>query len=82
MSGKGDAYRPVDRDKYARNWENIFVKKADRQPVIEQSKTPDRCPDTIDIEEQIESDRRKSAEVGGSSEEGWRKSLKSPKGNR
>ena len=49
MAGKGDRYRPVDRDKFDGNWERIF------------------------------GSRRKSAEVGGSSDRGRRKSLKSPK---
>jgi len=30
MSGKGDAYRPVDREKYESNWDRIFAKKEDR----------------------------------------------------
>jgi hypothetical protein len=84
MSGKGDAYRPVDREKYASNWDRIFAIKEDL--VTEMSphdvsvklwllkqheaqsksretldrgteKAVDRCPNTIDIEEQIEQDR-------------------------
>ena len=76
MSGKGDGYRPVDRDKFSKNWVRIFANKQDRetdsavlQPqslrqkdCVKHSKdedvtTPKRCPDTIDIEEQIEQDR-------------------------
>ena len=73
MSGKGDAYRPVDREKYESNWDRIFANKKDRKPVL-QSQSPrqkdcvkhfrnqdamasQRCPNTIDIEEQIEQDR-------------------------
>ena len=82
MSGKGDGYRPVDLEKFASNWDRIFANKVDSKTVDQEPKAPDRCPNTIDIEEQLEDDRRKSAEVGGSSDEGWRKSLKSLKGNR
>ncbi len=73
MSGKGDAYRPVDREKYESNWDRIFANKQDRKPVLlSQSlrqkdcvkhlsgdgvKASQRCPNTIDIEEQIEQDR-------------------------
>ena len=61
MSGKGDAYRPVDREKYASNWDRIFAIKEDRDrvkhPHRETEKAVDRCPNTIDIEEQIEQDR-------------------------
>jgi len=61
MSGKGDAYRPVDREKYESNWDRIFANKQDRTPVKhsekQTEKAPDRCPNTIDIEEQIEQDR-------------------------
>lgn len=61
MSGKGDGYRPVDRDKFNANWDRIFAIKEDRKPV-KHSKDDDamasqRCPNTIDIEEQIEQDR-------------------------
>jgi hypothetical protein len=52
MAGKGDRYRPVNRDKFDENWERIF------------------------------GSRRKSAEVGGSSHRGRRKSLNSLKGYR
>jgi len=96
MSGKGDAYRPTDREKFNTNWDRIFANKQDR--VIEMSPAEitaklwllkqyeaqskdrastsapsteglretfsgkdvtasQRCPDTIDIEEQIEQDR-------------------------
>ena len=73
MSGKGDAYRPVDREKYGSNWDRIFANKQDRKPVLlsqslrqkdcvkhfrnQNSTTSQRCPNTIDIEEQIEQDR-------------------------
>ena len=70
MSGKGDAYRPVDREKYASNWDRIFAIKEDRASSSVPSeeglretldrgteKAVDRCPNTIDIEEQIEQDR-------------------------
>jgi len=61
MSGKGDAYRPVDREKYASNWDRIFAIKEDRDCVKhlqnQTEKAVDRCPNTIDIEEQIEQDR-------------------------
>ena len=61
MSGKGDAYRPVDREKYASNWDRIFAIKEDRESVKHlhhgTGKAVDRCPNTIDIEEQIEQDR-------------------------
>ena len=61
MSGKGDAYRPVDREKYESNWDRIFANKQDRKPVKHLSgdgvKASQRCPNTIDIEEQIEQDR-------------------------
>ena len=61
MSGKGDAYRPVDREKYASNWDRIFAIKEDREAVKHldraTEKAVDRCPNTIDIEEQIEQDR-------------------------
>lgn len=61
MSGKGDAYRPVDREKYASNWDRIFAIKEDRDSVKhlpnQTGKAVDRCPNTIDIEEQIEQDR-------------------------
>jgi hypothetical protein len=73
MSGKGDAYRPVDREKYASNWDRIFAIKEDRDRVLhpqslrkkdcvkhlqdQTEKAVDRCPNTIDIEEQIEQDR-------------------------
>jgi len=73
MSGKGDAYRPVDREKYGSNWDRIFANKQDRKPVllsqslrqkdcVKHSRIYDamasqRCPNTIDIEEQIEQDR-------------------------
>ena len=61
MSGKGDAYRPVDREKYASNWDRIFAIKEGRDRVKhlqnQTVKAVDRCPNTIDIEEQIEQDR-------------------------
>ena len=58
MSGKGDAYRPVDREKYASNWDRIFAIKEDRETSDRGTgKAVDRCPNTIDIEEQIEQDR-------------------------
>jgi len=84
MSGKGDAYRPVDREKYESNWDRIFAIKEDREVDMSEEKTvvtmmvltpkgqesklretierwtekaSQRCPDTIDIEEQIEQDR-------------------------
>jgi hypothetical protein len=61
MSGKGDAYRPVDREKYESNWDRIFANKQDRKPVkhshIYDAMASQRCPNTIDIEEQIEQDR-------------------------
>ena len=58
MSGKGDAYRPVDREKYASNWDRIFAIKKDRETLDRGTeKAVDRCPNTIDIEEQIEQDR-------------------------
>lgn len=58
MSGKGDAYRPVDREKYASNWDRIFAIKEDRETLDRGTgKAVDRCPNTIDIEEQIEQDR-------------------------
>lgn len=61
MSGKGDAYRPVDREKYESNWDRIFANKQDRKPVkhshIYDAMASRRCPNTIDIEEQIEQDR-------------------------
>ena len=61
MSGKGDAYRPVDREKYGSNWDRIFANKQDRKPVkhphIYDAMASQRCPNTIDIEEQIEQDR-------------------------
>ena len=58
MSGKGDAYRPVDREKYASNWDRIFAIKEDRETLDRGiGKAVDRCPNTIDIEEQIEQDR-------------------------
>ena len=61
MSGKGDAYRPVDREKYASNWDRIFAIKEDRESVKHlhrgAEKAMDRCPNTIDIEEQIKQDR-------------------------
>jgi len=92
MSGKGDAYRPVDRETYESNWDRIFSNKQDREVDMSEEKTvvtmmvltpkgqesklretierwnekaSQRCPNTIDIEEQIEQDRslRKSAEV-------------------
>ena len=31
MSGKGDTPRPVDRKKWAENWERIFGKKKDER---------------------------------------------------
>ena len=61
MSGKGDAYRPVDREKFNTNWDRIFAIKEDREAVkhsrIYDAMASQRCPDTIDIEEQIEQDR-------------------------
>lgn len=96
MSGKGDTYRPVDREKFNTNWDRIFAAKEDRaiemsphdvsvklwllKQYEDQSKarastsvpsteglretfsrkdvtTSQRCPNTIDIEEQIEQDR-------------------------
>jgi len=73
MSGKGDAYRPVDREKYGSNWDRIFSNKQDRKPVLpsqshrqkdcvkhfrnQDATASQRCPNTIDIEEQIEQDR-------------------------
>jgi len=73
MSGKGGAYRPVDREKFNTNWDRIFANKQDREAVlppqslrqkdcVKHSRIYDamasqRCPDTIDIEEQIEQDR-------------------------
>ena len=73
MSGKGDAYRPVDREKYESNWDRIFANKQGRKAVllsqslqqkdcvkhlsVDGVKASQRCPDTIDIEEQIEQDR-------------------------
>jgi len=64
MSGKGDGYRPVDREKFSTNWVRIFANKQDRETDSavkhfndEDVTTPKRCPDTIDIEEQIEQDR-------------------------
>lgn len=60
MSGKGDGYRPVDREKFSTNWDRIFANKEDRESDssvkhsnIETEKAPDRCPNTIDIEEQL-----------------------------
>ena len=61
MSGKGDGYRPVDREKFSSNWDRIFANKQDRGCVkhssIQTEKAVDRCPNTIDIEEQISEDR-------------------------
>ena len=58
MSGKGDAYRPVDRKKYASNWDRIFAISKPRETLDRGTeKAVDRCPNTIDIEEQIEQDR-------------------------
>lgn len=64
MAGKGDGFRPVDRKKFDSNWDRIFSKKEDREAVLEDKNcvkhsenAPDRCPNTIDIEEQIGSDR-------------------------
>jgi hypothetical protein len=61
MSGKGDAYRPVDRKKFNTNWDRIFANKQDREAVkhsrIYDAMASQRCPNTIDIEEQIEQDR-------------------------
>ena len=61
MSGKGDAYRPVDREKYESNWDRIFANKQGRKAVkhlsVDGVKASQRCPNTIDIEEQIEQDR-------------------------
>ena len=73
MSGKGDAYRPVDREKFNTNWDRIFAIKEDREAVlasqflrqkncvkhyrIYDAMASQRCPNTIDIEEQIEQDR-------------------------
>lgn len=61
MSGKGDGYRPVDREKFSTNWDRIFSKTEDREAVKHQTeqtkKTPDRCPNTIDIEEQLNAEK-------------------------
>ena len=58
MSGKGDAYRPVDREKYESNWDRIFAIKERRETLDRGTeKAVDRCPNTIDIEEQIGQDR-------------------------
>lgn len=57
MAGKGDGFRPVDRDKFNTNWDRIFANKQDRQTVKHSQDATDRCPNTIDIEEQIEADR-------------------------
>lgn len=60
MAGKGDGFRPVDRKKFDSNWDRIFNKKEDRETdssVKHSENAPDRCPNTIDIEEQISSDR-------------------------
>ena len=61
MSGKGDAYRPVDREKYESNWDRIFANKQGRKAVkhyrIYDAMASQRCPNTTDIEEQIEQDR-------------------------
>jgi hypothetical protein len=61
MSGKGDGYRPVDREKFSTNWDRIFANKQDRKTVKhfknDDVMTSQRCPNTIDIEEQIEQDR-------------------------
>jgi nucleosome binding factor SPN SPT16 subunit len=84
MSGKGDGYRPVDREKFSSNWDRIFSKTEDckfnmspaevaskmwllkqleekSEAVKHQSeqieKAPDRCPNTIDIEEQLNAEK-------------------------
>ena len=57
MAGKGDGFRPVDRKKFNENWDRIFANKEDRKAVKHFEEAPDRCPNTIDIEEQIQSDR-------------------------
>ena len=79
MSGKGDAYRPVDLAKYASNWDRIFAIKKDRASASVSSaeglretssdgvaEVVGRCPNTIDIEEEIERQDSVKAEVGGS----------------
>lgn len=67
MSGKGDAYRPVDREKYASNWDRIFAIKKDRETSIDGvAEAVGRCPNTIDIEEEIERQDSVNAEVCGS----------------
>jgi hypothetical protein len=58
MSGKGDGYRPVDREKFSSNWDRIFSKTEDRETSSRKTeKAPDRCPNTIDIEEQLNAEK-------------------------
>ena len=67
MSGKGDAYRPVDLAKYASNWDRIFAIKKGRETSSDGvAEAVDRCPNTIDIEEEIERQDSVNAEVCGS----------------
>lgn len=58
MSGKGDGYRPVDREKFNANWVRIFANKQDRETSSQKTeKASERCQNTIDIEEQIDAEK-------------------------
>lgn len=57
MSGKGDGYRPVDREKFSTNWDRIFANKEDRETVKHSSGKTERCDKTVDIEELIEASK-------------------------
>jgi hypothetical protein len=57
MSGKGDGYRPVDREKFSSNWDRIFSKTEDREAVKHSEKQTERCDKTVDIEELIEASK-------------------------
>lgn len=72
MSGKGDGYRPVDREKFSANWDRIFANKQDRETdsavlhpqslrkedcVKHLYGQTERCDKTVDIEELIEASK-------------------------
>lgn len=37
MNGKGSKPRPVDRERYERNWEKIFGKKVEKEDEVKKS---------------------------------------------
>ena len=69
MAGKGDGYRPVDREKFSSNWDAIFGKKEDCETVLQSQslrqkdcvkhsdRKTERCDQTVDIEELIDASK-------------------------